>query len=150
MAHVGLLPDFIADLNHVGVTADELAPLFRSAETYILMWEKIELEDRDADGVDDRSDNCPYTANPEQEDCDLDGIGDVCDPDGTDNCHGIPGDLNNDKCVDRADYTILVDAIRGGDIGNMDNDLNGDGVVNISDARYLTTIFTNPRGVSCN
>jgi microsomal dipeptidase-like Zn-dependent dipeptidase len=42
LAHVGLLPDFMADLKNVGVIEDDLDPLFRSAETYIRMWERIE------------------------------------------------------------------------------------------------------------
>ncbi len=35
--------------------------------------------DRDGDGVCDNQDNCPDTANPNQEDSDGDGKGDVCD-----------------------------------------------------------------------
>ena len=35
--------------------------------------------DSDSDGVLDQSDNCPFTANPNQEDEDNDGFGDVCD-----------------------------------------------------------------------
>lgn len=41
LAHVGLLPDFLRDLTHVGLTEQELEPLFHSAEAYIRMWEKI-------------------------------------------------------------------------------------------------------------
>jgi microsomal dipeptidase-like Zn-dependent dipeptidase len=41
LAHVGLLPDFIKDLTHVGLTEEDLEPLFHSAEAYIRMWEKI-------------------------------------------------------------------------------------------------------------
>jgi microsomal dipeptidase-like Zn-dependent dipeptidase len=41
LAHVGLLPDFIKDLTNVGLTEEDLEPLFDSAEAYIRMWEKI-------------------------------------------------------------------------------------------------------------
>jgi len=42
MAHVGLFPDFIADLQSLGVTDAEFGPLFRSAEGYIQMWSRAE------------------------------------------------------------------------------------------------------------
>lgn len=40
LAHVGMLPDFIADLETLGLTAEDLRPLLSSAEGYIRMWER--------------------------------------------------------------------------------------------------------------
>ena len=42
MAHYGMLPDFLQDLRNVGLTAEDLAPLFRSAYDYVQMWETCE------------------------------------------------------------------------------------------------------------
>ena len=38
MAHYGMLPDFLQDLRNSGLTAQDLAPLFRSAHDYVEMW----------------------------------------------------------------------------------------------------------------
>jgi hypothetical protein len=42
MAHYGMLPDFLQDLRNIGLTPEDLAPLFRGAYDYITMWEKAE------------------------------------------------------------------------------------------------------------
>jgi hypothetical protein len=39
-----MIPDPLQDLKNIGVTTDQLAPLFRSAEDYIAMWEVIEAK----------------------------------------------------------------------------------------------------------
>ena len=39
MAHYGMLPDFLQDLRNSGLTAEDLAPLFRSAHDYVQMWD---------------------------------------------------------------------------------------------------------------
>jgi len=39
VAHYGMLPDFLQDLRNSGLTAEDLAPLFRSAYDYVQMWE---------------------------------------------------------------------------------------------------------------
>lgn len=38
MAHYGMLPDFLQDVRNIGLTAEDLAPLFRSAYDYVEMW----------------------------------------------------------------------------------------------------------------
>jgi hypothetical protein len=40
LAHYGMLPDVLQDTRNVGLPEDRMAPLFRSAEDYIQMWEK--------------------------------------------------------------------------------------------------------------
>ncbi|MBB6048511.1 membrane dipeptidase [Armatimonas rosea] len=42
LAHYGLLPDMLQDIKNTGMRPEELAPLFRSAEDYIRMWEKCD------------------------------------------------------------------------------------------------------------
>ncbi len=108
MAHYGLLPDFIEDLENVGLDNGELGPLFRSAEAYVSMWEYIDAgvspadpdgdrmlsacdncpnaanfdqADGDGDEVGNACDNCPALANATQANLDGDGLGDACDPD---------------------------------------------------------------------
>lgn len=100
--------------------------------------------DADQDGIHDQADNCPALANKGQEDADLDGEGDVCDPhpwpdepgsgpspppsgapdadrdgvpDASDNCPVVPN-------RDQGDY----DRDGAGDL--CDRDLDGDGVAN--------------------
>ena len=50
--------------------------------------------DNDSDGICDDVDNCPNDYNPNQADCDSDGIGDVCDLDTQDR----DGDGIDDYC----------------------------------------------------
>lgn len=60
------------------------------------------------------------------------------------------GDVNEDGCVDRMDYSIIISDIRSPEPHNLTYDLNEDGIVNIADARYLVTLFTNLRGAACD
>jgi len=41
LAHIGLLPDMVADLKNVGATDEQLQPLFGSAQAYINMWKAV-------------------------------------------------------------------------------------------------------------
>ncbi len=46
MAHIGLMPELIEEVRRDGVTDAELEPLFRSAEGYLRMWKKAEVQGR--------------------------------------------------------------------------------------------------------
>jgi spore coat protein A len=60
--------------------------------------------------------------------------------------YAVIPDIDGNGCVDRADYMAILQDIRSG-AGQYD--LNGDGVVNIADARRVILFFTNPRGAAC-
>lgn len=117
--------------------------------------------DTDGDGVLNCVDNCPLVANPDQEDCDGDGIGDACSgepdcnengiPDSCDitagtsqdlNGNGIPdecepsctGDINSDGVVNVSDLLAVINAWGPcPDPENCPADINDDDVVNVSD-----------------
>jgi hypothetical protein len=80
------------------------------------------LGDIDGDLIPDLEDNCPFNANPNQEDFDGDGKGDVCDDD--DDNDGIPDLLDPNPLDDDTDNDGLID-------GNLDGseDLDNDGIV---------------------
>jgi hypothetical protein len=59
--------------------------------------------DSDGDGVADCVDNCVGTANPGQEDCNLNGIGDVCDL-----LLGTSFDLNANGVLDECEQGLVV------------------------------------------
>jgi hypothetical protein len=44
LAHIGLLPDMIGDLKAIGLTDQQLQPLFGSAQAYITSWLKVGME----------------------------------------------------------------------------------------------------------
>ena len=40
MAHYGMLPDLLQEVRNIGLSAQDLAPLFRSAYDYVQMWDR--------------------------------------------------------------------------------------------------------------
>ena len=89
-------------------------------------------EDYDLDGIGDSCDNCPEVGNPDQIDSDGDGLGDACD--------FICGDANADEIVNILDITYLIDYLyKGGPAPEIleATDVNNDDTVNILDITYL-------------
>ncbi|MFK7888124.1 MAG: membrane dipeptidase [Gammaproteobacteria bacterium] len=133
LAHIGLIPDFIADVKAVGMSDANLDPLYRSANRYLEVWEAARGEvcdaatDTDNDGVIDGLDNCTLTANPSQLDTDGDGYGNRCD-----------ADFNNDCVINVVDLGLMrTQFFTGSDL----QDLNEDGVVNVVDLGLLRSVF---------
>jgi hypothetical protein len=62
-------------------------------------------------------------------------------------------DITGDACVDRRDLDLLMSVVRGrataGAALRPRLDLNGDGRVDVADARRLATLFTQPMGAPC-
>ena len=89
-------------------------------------WDHI--SDSDGDGITDDEDNCPLIENPDQNDKDLDGIGNKCDPD--DDNDGILDEPDNCRLVANPDQ-LDTDGDGKGDL--CDDDDDGDGVNDIED-----------------
>ncbi|MEL7451221.1 MAG: trypsin-like serine protease [Pseudomonadota bacterium] len=90
--------------------------------------------DTDGDGVFDEEDNCLTLANADQIDADVDGFGNACDGDFTNNCQVSFEDLGYMKLAFFSPDPLA--------------DMDGDGVVNFSDLGQLKSQFFLPPGPS--
>ena len=79
-------------------------------------------EDEDGDGINNDIDNCPTTANPDQADVDMNGIGDVCQDTDGDGILDI-----NDNCPEKANPN--QEDVNGNGIGDTCEDADNDGVM---------------------
>jgi hypothetical protein len=123
----------------------------------------IQLPDADNDTIADSADNCPNTANTDQLDTDVDGMGDACDSDDYDGiADALDVDRDNDGLIEVANLQQLdwmrhdlIGSSRNNGAGNVDNngcpvsvcngyeliaDLNfdttGDGFIDANDTYY--------------
>ena len=86
---------------------DERVPVDMAAgEIYVYNYRP--LRDIDDDGIVDRSDNCPSKANPEQNDADNDGQGDICDLDSPNN---ISIQKRNISCQGKSDGSLTIQTL---------------------------------------
>ena len=88
--------------------------------------------DFDNDGLHERYDNCPLDFNPEQEDLDGDGIGDLCDPDiDGDGVTNVQEVIDQTEPYDNCDFldasiTLIVTAARDCDQDGVRDDIDLD------------------------
>lgn len=97
--------------------------------------------DSDGDGRDDEVDNCPSEANPDQQDTDTDGQGDVCDAD--DDADGLSDEdettvhgtdpLKSDTDADGIDDLYEVTAGLNPNVDDAAEDKDDDGVSNLEE-----------------
>ena len=76
------VPALVVEMHNVDYNSDGSPELLLATFGQALIYRLANtVVDTDQDGVPDNVDNCPYAANPAQEDLDGDGDGDLCDDD---------------------------------------------------------------------
>ncbi len=65
------------------------------ADVVLVPYVSPEAPDENEDEVPDQADNCPETANSDQEDSDGDGVGDACQTEPDSDEDGVPNETDN-------------------------------------------------------
>jgi len=92
----------------------------------------LDQEDQDMDTVGDSCDNCIDVANPDQADTNENGIGDACDY--------MCGDADGSGALNILDATFVINYLyKGGPAPDPETaaDVNSSGGVNILDVTYV-------------
>lgn len=94
------------------------------------------ITDSDSDGIEDLSDNCPVTANEDQDDSDYDSVGDACD-----NCQHTHNtnqtDTDNDHVGNACDNCP-------GTSNTNQADVNGNGIGDACETVFINEFTTVP------
>jgi hypothetical protein len=111
------------------------------------------LSDSDGDGLVGSDDNCPENFNPNQDDSDEDGIGDLCD-----DCLNSSGDLNEDGFINITDVVITVNIVLNGGVNSSaftdceksNADFTNDSVINVLDIIQIVNVILGNSVQYCN
>ncbi|MEM7081694.1 MAG: hypothetical protein AAF465_03090 [Pseudomonadota bacterium] len=146
LGHFGEIVGMIGDINNDGLGdlavsdlrhGDSGFPDTRKAGSLAVVFGKPKVfidPDQDQDGVPNQQDNCTLAHNPQQQDADGDGYGNVCDADFDNNC-----------VVNFLDYATIAEQFL---TSSNVVDLNSDGVVNFTDISLFANLFLQPVGPS--
>ncbi len=108
----------------------DLCPFVGTAQNIDLPGNAQCKRDTDTDGIFDHLDNCIGNANPNNQDLDRDGLGDVCDLD-------VDGDGLNDKLPDLT-ASAQDNCVGVRNRNQLDNDFDGEG--DACDAKFCLVI----------
>jgi Leucine-rich repeat (LRR) protein len=115
--------DLVNLVGNYSLSCDSINNILVLIDRGVSVWWYDDYYDSDSDGTVDCNDNCPNIANPDQDDLDSDGVGDVCDPE-CGGCGFPPCDTDNDGIDDNNDNCPNVP--NGSSMGSCFSNINGD------------------------